>query len=132
MVHQTRTILLVDNDAEGLDAVRELLGNWGFEVYVARTGQEALTALTTRRPNILLIELRLPGIDGCEIIRRVRAEPTGPHPFVIAYSGCATGPAARAAGADAFVLKPDLESLRHLLGDPEWAGARTRKDGSND
>jgi CheY-like chemotaxis protein len=109
-------ILLVDDDADGRDALGALLRLWGYRVDVAETGARAIELTVSRRPDIVILDLGLPDMMGEAVCVAVKVGPA--PPFVVAYSGYHRLEAeARAAGCDAFVLKPELEQLKRLLGD---------------
>src|SRR5262245_58043702 len=104
-------VLVIDDDADGLDCLATLLETWGYEVERARSGTEGLGAFISRPPGIVVLDLGLADIDGCEVIRRMRANAIG-DVLIIAYSGFHRLVAdAIAAGADTFVLKPNLDAL---------------------
>ncbi len=97
-----------------------LLGHWGFEVKVARSGGEALQSGTACAPDVILLDIGMPGMDGLEVARRIRQQAPAhkKRPFLIAISGYADGHTreqAREAGVDVYLVKPvepvELEKL---------------------
>lgn len=66
-------ILVVDDDADARELMATLLGQSGYVVETAADGFEALAIVAARRPDLLLTDLRMPGMDGAELIRRVHA-----------------------------------------------------------
>jgi CheY-like chemotaxis protein len=113
------TVLLVDDHADSRDALRLVLQSVGARVRVARDGPDALEALATGVPDVVLADMRMPGTGGCELARRIRAIPALARVGLIAVSGV-TEPAsiavARAAGFDGYVVKPiDGDALIQML-----------------
>ena len=97
---------MVDDDQPLLRALSISLGARGYEIDVARTGEEALDAAAHRHPDVILLDLGLPGIDGVDVIRGLRGWSQVP---VIVLSARHQGPAkveALDAGADDYVTKP--------------------------
>ncbi len=102
-------ILCVDDNDHNLFMLDTLLKRAGFEVIEARTGEEAVVLAVTQRPDLVLMDLTLPGIDGCEATRQIRAAPGLGDIPIIALSGHAEedkGAAAREAGCDSYARKP--------------------------
>jgi two-component system, OmpR family, KDP operon response regulator KdpE len=110
-------VLAVDDEPQVLTVLGRSLGRAGHEVVVARTGEEALVAAATASPDVILLDLRLPDVDGIEVVRRLRAWSAVP---VVLLSGASSERAkvlALDAGADDFVDKPfSTEELRARLG----------------
>lgn len=112
-------MLVVDDDAGVRDALGELLALSGHDVRVAGDGLEAVETALAARPEVVVLDLGIPGIDGLEVARRIRAE-LGAAPLVVAVTG-AVRPEdeakARAAGCDRFLAKPvDVDALEALVG----------------
>jgi CheY-like chemotaxis protein len=114
-----RRILVVDDDADGREAMRTLLELWGHTVAEAGNGESAIEIAVSMQPEVILLDLAMPTVDGFEVARRIRAGAGGERPFMIALTGYGTGDdvdQARAAGCDAHVLKPcDPDELRRLV-----------------
>ena len=87
------------------------LRDHGYDVRSASTGEQALEEVALRRPDVLLLDLMLPGIDGLEVCRRVRAEGDLPIIAVTARSDSADVVAGLEAGADDYVTKPVVASV---------------------
>jgi len=88
----------------------------GFEIIEAENGELALAALTQRRPDLVLMDIQIPIIDGYEVTRRIKADPSLKSIPIIAVTSHALGDGeekALAAGCDDFVAKP--YSPRQLL-----------------
>ncbi len=97
--------------------LRDLLGNAGYELLEAENGAEALTTVARQRPDLILMDIQLPVMDGYEATRRLKADPaTNSIPIIVVTSYALSGDEtkAREAGCDAYVTKP--YSPRQLLG----------------
>ena len=112
-----RTILVVEDNDDSRDALRLLLESLGHAVIAAADGREGLTLALERRPDILLVDLGLPGVDGYELARAVRASAGGASARLIALTGYGQPDDRRRsaeAGFDAHLVKP--VSATALLG----------------
>ena len=112
-------ILLVDDNAPAMQATALLLSRWGHEVEVAADGPSAIVAARKLKPQLVLLDIGLPGMDGFLVAARLCQEP-GLRCRIIAMSALhREGDEARlaAAGVDQLLRKPlDLAFLRSLLG----------------
>ena len=125
----TRILYVEDND-DNIYVVRNRLGRAGFTILVARDGEEGVAMATTEKPDLILMDLRLPALDGWEATKRIKAEAATRHIPILALSAHAmTGDRARAlaAGCDDYETKPiDFARLRAkidaLLGKREGSG----------
>lgn len=112
-------ILVVEDDPESLQMMGALLGLWGYEPRLVPAGPAALAAVEEEMPDIVLLDLGLPGMDGFEVARRLRGRPGGRDVFiaaVTAYRGEEHQRQAREAGFDRYLMKPvDIDTLRQLL-----------------
>jgi CheY-like chemotaxis protein len=114
-------ILIVDDDSDTADTMAILLGHWGFESIAVRNGQEALHAAQASCPDLVLLDIGMPGMDGLEVARRIREQvpPKGKTPFLIAVSGygdAQTRHHSQEAGIDLHLVKPvDPAELEKLL-----------------
>ncbi|HEV8673349.1 MAG TPA: response regulator [Methylomirabilota bacterium] len=112
-------ILIVEDSADTGDATRLLLEDLGARVQLAKDGLEALDILAADEPDVVLCDLRMPGLDGFEFVRRLRADPRRAHVPVVAVSGFARKAdfqRTEEAGFDGHVSKPfDLEVLLAAL-----------------
>jgi CheY-like chemotaxis protein len=114
-----RRILVVDDDADSREALSALFQTWGCEVATAETGEQALAAVMVGTPDVVVADLTLPAMDGCELARRLRALPAGDGIRLLAFSGHAEAEEiarARASGFDDYVVKgADPDRLRDLV-----------------
>lgn len=110
-------ILVVDDEA----VVRKSLGGWlreeGYQVDVAASGKEALEALGREEWDIFLVDIRMPGIDGLELQRRIReSHPDATVIIMTAYASVDTAVEAMKQGAYDYIVKPfEPEALEHLV-----------------
>jgi PAS domain S-box-containing protein len=128
---ETRHRLVVaDDNADGADSLAALLQILGHDVHVAYDGHAAFLAAEQYRPDILLLDLGMPQIDGYEVCRKVRAEPWGREIYVTALTGWGREQdkaKTAEAGFDAHLVKPiDLDKLKTVLQDFEQAQAAAK------
>jgi two-component system, OmpR family, alkaline phosphatase synthesis response regulator PhoP len=103
------TILVVEDEEDIRELLKYNLEKEGYQVFGAGTGEEALRAVRDRRPDLILLDLMLPGIDGLEVCRRVRGEAqTQPLPIIMLTAkgeeaDIVTG---LELGADDYIVKP--------------------------
>jgi two-component system KDP operon response regulator KdpE len=105
MTHRTR-ILLVDDEVSIQRAVSPLLRARGYELDVASTGAEALKTFTDRPPDLIILDLGLPDLEGTEVCRRIRAQSAVPIVVLSARGAEADKVNALDLGADDYVTKP--------------------------
>src|SRR3569832_1072122 len=99
------TILIVDDTPVNLKLTRNLLVNEGYKVLTAASAEEALALLRGYRPQLILADIQLPGIDGLEMTRRIKRDPSTSEIIVVALTAFAMkGDEQRAieAGCDAY------------------------------
>lgn len=104
-----RRILVVDDDREVVRLIRAYLEQAGFEVLAAYDGETAVHTLRRERPDLMLLDLMLPGRDGWEITRLVRADPTLAHTPIIMLTARVDDTdkiVGLELGADDYVTKP--------------------------
>ena len=112
----SRCILVVEDQMDNRQILRDLLGNAGYQLVEAENGEEALAAVAKQRPDLILMDIQLPVMDGYEATRRIKANPdfkSIPIIAVTSYALAGDEAKARAAGCDAYVTKP--YSPRQLL-----------------
>jgi CheY-like chemotaxis protein len=117
-----RCVLIVEDDDDSREMLGELVSSFGHRPVSAANAAEALAEVRSQKPDLALIDIGLPGIDGCELARRLRVvinEMPGLHTRLVAltgYSDSAIRESADAAGFDAYVVKPIMpEALEALL-----------------
>jgi two-component system cell cycle response regulator DivK len=102
-------ILVVEDQADNRRILHDLLSSVGYEILEAVTGDEGVTLATTQRPDLILMDIQLPGMDGYEATRRIKADPALHHiPIIAVTSYALSGDDAQAfaAGCDSYVAKP--------------------------
>src|SRR5229473_2606839 len=116
---RTDSILIVDDTPVNLKLVRVLLSRQGFDVRTASTAEEALEMVQTFRPSLVLADIQLPGMDGLEMTRRLKADPKTSGTVVLALTAFAMkGDEQKAfeAGCDGYITKPiDTRSFPALI-----------------
>ena len=131
---QTRhslAILIVDDDLDTVTSLAEMLGLYGHTTRAALSGQEALRQVAADPPDVILLDIRMPRLDGCKVAELVRtgSVTSGKRPFLVALTGCGTETdrlRSEHAGFDLHLVKPVepkvligvLERFRRLLAPP--------------
>jgi len=109
------SILVVDDEPSNLRLLTILLSKHGYQVHAAHTAEEALEIAAKIRPRLVLADIQLPGMDGLEMTRRLKASPDTKDTVVMAVTAFAMeGDEQKAleAGCDGYITKPiDLVSL---------------------
>ncbi len=125
-------ILLVEDNPLNLKLARTLLEFEGYEVLSAEDGRQALALVAQHVPALALIDIQLPGMDGLELVRRLRADPRTQGLIIVALTAYAMkGDEERflASGCDAYFSKPlDQATFGQRVG--ELLATRPRKEGS--
>ncbi len=115
----SRRILVVDDDRDAAESLAMLLGFMGHEVRTANDGEAGLAAAAEFRPGLILMDIGMPVMDGHEAARRIRAEPWGREPFLVALTGWGAGDdrlRTQEAGFDRHMVKPvDPDALKELI-----------------
>ncbi|MCB1747386.1 MAG: response regulator [Gammaproteobacteria bacterium] len=118
-----RTILIVEDNPMNLKLARDVLEAKGYRVVAAENGEDGVALAGTEQPDLVLMDIQLPGIDGVEALQRLRNDPaTANIPIVAFTASVMAGDRSRvtAAGFDAFLskpidLKPFLATVTRLL-----------------
>jgi PAS domain S-box-containing protein len=114
-----RRILCVDDNKDSADTLGMMLRFLGADVHTAYDGPSALEAIKICRPSIILMDLGMPGMDGCEVARRIRHDDDNRKIILIALTGWGQEEdrrRSREAGFDHHLVKPvDLSALQALL-----------------
>jgi CheY-like chemotaxis protein len=112
-------VLVVEDDPESLQLMGILLSIWGYQPRLVPDGPAGLSAAAEQMPDVLLLDLGLPGIDGFEVAKTIRAKPGGEAPLIVAvtaFRGEEHRRKALASGFDKYLMKPvDIETLRLVL-----------------
>jgi two-component system CheB/CheR fusion protein len=114
-----RRVLIVEDNQDAGEMYRILIELAGHEALLAESGPLGLELFKSAQPDIALVDIGLPGMDGYEIARRFRAEPHGAKDFLVALTGYGSASdrdRSRQAGFDLHLLKPvDPEKLQSVL-----------------
>jgi CheY-like chemotaxis protein len=112
-------ILIVDDNPLNLKLVRVLLIGDGYTVHTAVDAEQTLELLERVTPDVILMDVQLPGMDGLELTRRIKADPARRDITVLALTAYAMkgdDERARAAGADGYLIKPvDTRTLPDVI-----------------
>jgi two-component system cell cycle response regulator DivK len=119
----SKSILVVEDQEDNRRILRDLLTSAGFDLLEATTGEEGVHLAESRRPDLILMDIQMPVLDGYEATRRIKAMAELRHiPIIVVTSYALSGDdaKARAAGADDYVSKPFsprelLAKIRRLL-----------------
>src|SRR6266576_807427 len=130
-------VLLVDDYPDAREMYSEYLQFSGFQVVQAGNGVEALQRALDDKPDIILMDLSLPVMDGWEATRRLKADERTAHIPIVALTGHALAgisDGAKKAGCDAFVTKPCLpedlvKEIRKILDEPGSSNRKVRRSG---
>ena len=113
------TILIVDDNAVNLKLVRVLLVKEGYQVQTAPDAEEALKSVEAVKPDLILMDIQLPGMDGLELTRLLKADPGTKDIMVVALTAYAMKgdeEKAKAAGCDGYIAKPiDTQALPGMI-----------------
>jgi two-component system cell cycle response regulator DivK len=111
-----KTILVVEDQEDNRQILRDLLASAGLRMVEAHDGEQALAMARSERPDLILMDIQLPLVDGYEATRSIKRDPELKHIPIIAVTSYALSgdePKALEAGCDGYVAKP--YSTRHLL-----------------
>ena len=112
-------VLVVDDDEDQREILSMLLGFWGHDVLLAEDGSSALVATQTFQPEVVLLDIGMPGLSGWEVARRLRQQSDCPNRVLIAVSGYVQEQdraRSHEVGFNAHLTKPtDLKELQRLL-----------------
>ena len=105
----SKRVLVIEDHEENRRIVGYLLASAGIEMIEAVTGEGGVAAAEKERPDLILMDIQLPGLDGYEATRRIKANPALRHiPIIVVTSYALSGDDVKAfeAGCDAYVTKP--------------------------
>ena len=128
----SKQILVVEDQEDNRRILRDLLTSAGFDLVEATTGEEGVTLAETHHPDLILMDIQLPGLDGYETTRRIKANPALHQiPIIAVTSYALSGDEVKAkqAGCDAYVTKPFspralLAKVREYLREGDAGGPR--------
>jgi len=123
----SKRILSVEDQEDNRRIIRDLLTSVGYEMIEASDGESGVRLAEEQRPDLILMDIQLPGIDGYEATRRIKARAElHDIPIIVVTSYALSGDdaKAKAAGSDAYVAKPFsprdlLATIRKFLGDKD-------------
>jgi len=119
-VHAQLSVLVVEDDADTADSMAMLLRLYAHDVRIARDGAAALQAVLESQPDVVLLDIGLPELDGWQLAKAIRGHDVGKRPYLIAISGYgmqADQIRSREAGIDLHLVKPvEPEILEQILG----------------
>ncbi|MBI3074274.1 MAG: response regulator [Deltaproteobacteria bacterium] len=102
-------VLIVDDNPGNLRLAEFVLASYGFNVATATNAEEALTAVERVKPAVIIMDIQLPGMDGLELTRRLKADPTTRGIAIVAVTAYAMEQdevRAREAGCEDYIAKP--------------------------
>jgi two-component system cell cycle response regulator DivK len=105
----SKRVLVIEDQEDNRTILRDLLSSAGFAVLEARDGVEGVAAAARERPDLILMDIQMPEMDGYEATRRIKADPaTAAIPVIAVTSYALSGDEdkAKAAGCDGYVTKP--------------------------
>jgi len=118
-VKEKARILLVEDNEANLLMTQDYLESYGYQVIPARDGDEALTMMDENPPDLVLMDIQMPGMDGFEVLRRIRLQPRFASVPIIALTALAMpGDRERCleAGANEYLSKPvELKFLLYAI-----------------
>ena len=116
---RARHVLIVDDHPEVREVLRLMLEGWGHQVEEAETGERGLEIIQHSRPDVVLVDIGLPDLDGCSVARAVRSTRGGDAYVLVAITGYGAGADRRRtsdAGFDAHLTKPvDEDELARII-----------------
>ena len=115
-----KTILLVEDNESNIETVADFLKIDGYQIKIARNGLEALDKVNFSRPDLIIMDIQMPGLDGIEVIQRIRGNPSIEQQIPIIALTALAMPGDRErclrAGANKYMSKPvQLKELRNIL-----------------
>jgi len=116
---QNKTILLIDDERPWLEIMSHVLKEKSFKVMTAESGPEALKKLISRKPDLILSDVRMPVMNGFDLYEHVRAEPKNkaiPYVFMSSIDDYDAIHVAKELGADGYVTKPyDIDDAKTTI-----------------
>jgi signal transduction histidine kinase/CheY-like chemotaxis protein len=122
----TPSVLAVDDDPAAIELVTDLLTSQGFRVTAAHDGHQGIAAALTQRPDVIVLDLLMPGLNGFEVVRRLRDDPIGRNIPILVFTGKELTVADRAQLQDSVLAVVPKDGPAELLSQlarvcpPEW------------
>lgn len=121
------TILIIEDDPETAQLLADVLTLNGYAFHQAARAQEGIELARTMKPNLILLDIALPGMSGLEVAKRLKQDPTTKHIPIIAVTALAMKAdreSALAAGCDEYIAKPIIvnnlvKEIRRFLNEKE-------------
>ncbi len=117
--NKSQTVLLVDDESPWLEAMTIVLRNESYNVITANSGEEALKKLETKKPDLILADIRMPVMNGFDLYEKVRGNPglkTVPYVFMSSMDDFDAKKVAHDLGADDYVTKPyDINDVKTIV-----------------
>ena len=134
---QRPLVLVVDDFADGRDIARAVLASAGIATVEAANGYDALTQAREHHPDVVVLDLAMPGMDGWEVTRRLKEDPCTADVRILGFTAHAEQAALRRAlhaGCDAILTKPCppkvlVQGVRDLLAGARATPTPTRREG---
>ena len=104
-----KTALIIEDNPDNMELISFILENGGYETLKAETGEEGIEMTLKERPDFVILDIQLPGIDGYEVLRRIRkSEVDGSIPIIAVTSYAMSGDRERllGAGCNGYIEKP--------------------------
>jgi len=112
-------ILVADDNVDTLESLAMLLSLEGHSVYTASNGDQTLERAEQHQPDVALVDIGMPGMDGYEVARRIRSQPWGKRIMLVALTGWSQDshrPSSKDAGFDSHLVKPvDLQQITAVI-----------------
>ena len=112
-----KRVLVADDEAYVVKVLKDRLIHWGYEVDTASDGEEALEKIECFSPRLVILDLRMPKVDGLEVLKRTKEQ--NPHISVLVFTASQSDDTKKTCikwGADGFILKPfNAESVKEKV-----------------
>lgn len=128
----SKRILIVDDEPDVLKLAAFRLKRWGYEILTASDGQIGLEVIQNEKPDLVLLDLRLPNMDGVDVCKKVKNDEALKHIPIILFTATAdiaVAETAKEVGADGYIVKPFepeqlLEKIKSIAGEPQTENTR--------
>jgi CheY-like chemotaxis protein len=106
VARRPRRVLVIEDDSDSLAALTAILEHAGHRVRSALDGQSGIDLARTFLPDVLVVDIRLPDIDGFDVARAIKSDPALSGCYVIAVTGLRLTPSMKSSAVDEYLLKP--------------------------